>query len=112
MIPPMPRRPMRMPPPIIPRQQHIDRRQQIHITTGTGLDDRQPRRGMRHEHVQQPVPRTMLPQEHLTLPGDIPRRRPRTRRQLHRHRMKNTTHTPRSCHLPHTAPKPPGTMIG
>ena len=44
-----------MPPPVVRRQQLVQRGNQVGVTTGTGLDDRDARRGVRHEHVEQPV---------------------------------------------------------
>ena len=45
-----------MPPPIVTRQQPVERVECVVVRPGPELDDREPRRRVRHEDRQEPVP--------------------------------------------------------
>ena len=54
--PPVPARPVGVRPPVVGGQQPVQRREQVRIAARAQFHQRQARRGVRHEHVQQPVP--------------------------------------------------------
>ena len=72
MVPPVPGAPVPVPPAVVGGQQLPQRGEQIVVAAGARLDERDPGGGMRHEHIEQPVPPGgHLPQKPPALPGEV-----------------------------------------
>jgi hypothetical protein len=56
-------------PAVVGRQQVVQRGEQVVVGAGTGLEDRDARGGVRHEHVQQPV--VLALHERGAVPGQV-----------------------------------------
>ena len=63
------RRAVPVPPAVVGGQQVVERREQVVVAAGAGLEDRDARGGVRHEHVQQPV--LLAGDERGALPGQV-----------------------------------------
>ena len=65
----MPRRAVPVPPAVVGRQQVLERREQVVVAAGAGLEDREAGGGVRHEDVQQAV--LLVGDERRALPGQV-----------------------------------------